>query len=102
MQEGYKLHEVDEFTWDDLDRLEEIYKPKKQYIDEVFPFLFQKGGYCMAGNLGHLAATVGLDINPFLTNERVLKSMIRSTANALRAQDMAFRSSGNNAASALS
>lgn len=23
-----------------LDRLEEIYKPKKQYIDEVFPFLF--------------------------------------------------------------
>lgn len=54
----------------------------------------------MAGNLGHLAATVGLDINPFLTNERVLKSMIRSTANALRAQDMAFKSSGNNAASA--
>ena len=40
MQEGYKFHEVDEFTWDDLDRLEEIYKPKKQYIDEVFPFLF--------------------------------------------------------------
>ena len=54
----------------------------------------------MAGNLGHLAATVGLDINPFLTNERVLKSMIRSTANALRAQDMAFKNSGNNAASA--
>lgn len=40
MQEGYKFHEVDEFTWDDLARLEEIYKPKKQYIDEVFPFLF--------------------------------------------------------------
>ena len=35
-----KKNLLDEMDADDLDRLEEIYKPKKQYIDEVFPFLF--------------------------------------------------------------
>lgn len=49
----------------------------------------------MASNLGHLAATVSLNIDPFLNNERVLKSTIRSTASALRAQDIAFKNSGN-------
>ncbi len=50
----------------------------------------------MAQALGHLAATVSLDINPFKASNNVLKAEIRSTANALRAQDLALKNSKNN------
>lgn len=50
----------------------------------------------MSQSLGHLAATVSLDINPFKASNNVLKHEIRATANALRAQEAALRSSGNN------
>lgn len=50
----------------------------------------------MAQSLGHLAATVSLDINPFKSANGVLKAEIRSTANALRAQEAALKASGGN------
>lgn len=50
----------------------------------------------MSQALGHLAATVSLDINPFKASNNVLKAEIRSTANALRAQDLALKNSKNN------
>lgn len=49
----------------------------------------------MPSSLGHLAATVSLDINPFKASNGVLKAEIRSTANALRAQEAALRGSQN-------
>lgn len=49
----------------------------------------------MSQALGHLAATVSLDINPFKASNQVLKAEIKSTANALRAQETALRSSQN-------
>lgn len=48
----------------------------------------------MAQSLGHLAATVSLDINPFKAANGVLKAQIKSTANALRAQEAALKASG--------
>ena len=50
----------------------------------------------MSQSLGHLAATVSLNINPFKMSNGVLKSEIRATANALRAQEIALKQSGNN------
>lgn len=50
----------------------------------------------MSNSLGHLAATVSLDINPFKASNGVLKAEIRATANALRAQEAALKNSGNN------
>lgn len=47
------------------------------------------------GSLGHLAATVSLDINPFKASNGILKAQIRSTANALRAQEAALKGSAN-------
>ena len=44
----------------------------------------------MSQSLGHLAATVSLDINPFKASNGILKAEIKSTANALRAQEIAF------------
>lgn len=49
----------------------------------------------MTSSLGHLAATVGLNINPFKASNGVLKAEIRSTANALRAQETALKGSAN-------
>ena len=48
----------------------------------------------MPGSLGHLAATVSLDINPFKAANGILKAQIKSTANALRAQEAALKASG--------
>lgn len=47
----------------------------------------------MAGNLGHLAATVSLNIDPFKTSARALSSTIKATTAELKAQDAAFRGS---------
>lgn len=47
----------------------------------------------MVGNLGHIAATVTLDINPFKASARVLNSTIKATTAELKAQDVAFKSS---------
>lgn len=50
----------------------------------------------MAGSsLGHLAATVSLNINPFKASNNILKAEIKSTANALRAQEIALKGSAN-------
>lgn len=49
----------------------------------------------MAQSLGHLAATVSLDINPFKASNNVLKAQIKSTASALRAQEAALKGSAN-------
>jgi TP901 family phage tail tape measure protein len=49
----------------------------------------------VSNSLGHLAATVSLDINPFKASNGVLKAEIRSTANALRAQETALKGSAN-------
>ena len=49
----------------------------------------------MSASLGHLAATVSLDINPFKASNSVLKAQIKSTANALRAQETALKGSAN-------
>lgn len=49
----------------------------------------------MAQSLGHLAATVSLDIDPFTARAKVLKSQIKATANALRAQEAAIKGSSN-------
>ena len=48
----------------------------------------------MTQSLGHLAATVSLDIDPFKAANGVLKAQIKSTANALRAQEAALKASG--------
>ncbi|KMO58345.1 hypothetical protein PZ02_14360, partial [Lacticaseibacillus rhamnosus] len=47
----------------------------------------------MLGNLGQIAATVSLNIDPFQVSQRVLKSSIKATAAELRAQDAAFKGS---------
>lgn len=49
----------------------------------------------MSTSLGHLAATVSLDINPFKASNSVLKAQIKSTANALRAQETALKGNAN-------
>ena len=49
----------------------------------------------MTQSLGHLAATVSLDIDPFTARAKVLKSQIKATANALRAQEAAIKGSSN-------
>lgn len=50
----------------------------------------------MSTSLGQLAATVSLDINPFKAANGVLKAQIKSTANALRAQEIALKGNANN------
>ncbi|MGJ0780961.1 phage tail tape measure protein [Lacticaseibacillus rhamnosus] len=47
----------------------------------------------MLGNLGQIAATVSLNIDPFKVSQRVLNSSIKATAAELRAQDAAFKGS---------
>lgn len=47
----------------------------------------------MAQSMGHIAATVSLDINPFKVTNSQLRSMIRSTTSALKAQDAAIKGS---------
>ena len=47
----------------------------------------------MAQSMGHIAATVSLDINPFKATNSQLRSMIRSTTSALKAQDSAIKGS---------
>lgn len=47
----------------------------------------------MLGNLGQIAATVSLNIDPFRISQRVLNSSIKATAAELRAQDAAFKGS---------
>lgn len=47
----------------------------------------------MAQSMGHIAATVSLDINPFKATNNQLRSMIRSTTSALKAQDAAIKGS---------
>ncbi|MGV3336689.1 phage tail tape measure protein [Latilactobacillus curvatus] len=50
----------------------------------------------MAQSLGHLASTVSLNIDPFKSSSNALKAQIRANSSALKAQDAAFKSSGNN------
>ncbi|KRL76613.1 phage tail tape measure protein [Ligilactobacillus equi] len=50
----------------------------------------------MGASLGHLAATVELNINPFKSNASALKAQIRATTSALKAQDTALRGNKNN------
>ena len=47
----------------------------------------------MAGSLGHLAATVSLNIDPFRASARTLSSTIKATTAELKAQDIAFKGS---------
>ena len=47
----------------------------------------------MAQSMGHIAATVILDINPFKASNSQLRAMIKSTASAIRAQDNAIKGS---------
>lgn len=47
----------------------------------------------MAQSMGHIAATVSLDINPFKASNSQLRSMIRSTTSALKAQDAVIKGS---------
>ena len=49
----------------------------------------------MAMNLGKLAATVTLDIDPFKRNATALNSVIRSTGSAIKAQQSALSGYGN-------
>lgn len=48
----------------------------------------------MSGNLGHIAATATLNIDPFQQSTRVLGTQIRSLDKALKAQETAFKNSG--------
>lgn len=53
----------------------------------------------MVSSLGHLAATVTLDIDPFKRNSNALKSMIKANTAALKAQETAVK---NNSGSVTS
>ncbi|GBG94982.1 hypothetical protein LFYK43_14410 [Ligilactobacillus salitolerans] len=48
-----------------------------------------------SGSLGHLAATVTLDIDPFKSSSRALNSQIKATGSALRAQESALKGYGS-------
>ncbi|WP_459127323.1 phage tail tape measure protein, partial [Latilactobacillus curvatus] len=52
-------------------------------------------GADMAGSLGHLAATVTLDIDPFQNRSKALMSTIRNTNAALKLQDNYIKAYGN-------
>ena len=49
----------------------------------------------MPSSLGHLAATVELNINPFKSSARALNAQIKATTSALKAQETAIKGSGN-------
>lgn len=49
----------------------------------------------MPASLGHLAATVELNINPFKSSVRALNAQIKATTSALKAQETAIKGSGN-------
>ena len=48
-----------------------------------------------SGSLGHLAATVSLDIDPFKSSARALNAQIKATGSALRAQEFAIKGYGS-------
>lgn len=48
-----------------------------------------------SGSLGHLAATVSLDIDPFKSSARALNAQIKATGSALRAQKFAIKGYGS-------
>lgn len=48
----------------------------------------------MSGNLGHIAATATLNIDPFQQSTRVLQTQIRSLDRSLKAQETAFKNNG--------
>nr|DAZ01775.1 MAG TPA: minor tail protein [Caudoviricetes sp.] len=50
----------------------------------------------MATNLGNLAATASLNIDPFQQSSRVLETQMRSIDRALKAQETAFKNNSNN------
>lgn len=49
----------------------------------------------MPTSLGHLAATVELNINPFKSSARALNAQIKATTSALKAQETVIKGSGN-------
>lgn len=49
----------------------------------------------MAGQLGHIAATAELNVNPFIQSTKVLERSIKTTSQAMRAQEVAYKNSGN-------
>ncbi|MBT2732122.1 phage tail tape measure protein [Carnobacterium sp. ISL-102] len=48
----------------------------------------------MASDLGHIAATASLNIDPFQQSTRVLQTQIRSLDSALKAQELSFKNNG--------
>lgn len=50
----------------------------------------------MSGQLGHIAATASLDINPFQQSSRVLQTQIKTIDKALKAQELSFKNNSKN------
>lgn len=50
----------------------------------------------MSDNIGNLAATVSLDIDPFQSSTRVLQTQMRSIDSALKAQETAWKNNSKN------
>lgn len=48
----------------------------------------------MAKELGHMSATIDLDINPFLTNQKQLEAQLKRDERLLRMQEQLFRKQG--------
>ncbi|OYR87329.1 phage tail tape measure protein [Lactobacillus taiwanensis] len=49
----------------------------------------------MADELGHISAEIALDINPFLTNQRVLETQIGRTGKLLNNMENSFKTAGS-------
>lgn len=49
----------------------------------------------MADELGHISAEIALDINPFLTNQRVLETQIGRTGKLLNNMENSFKTTGS-------
>lgn len=49
----------------------------------------------MAGELGHVSAEIALDINPFLTNQKVLETQIGRTGKLLNNMENSFKTAGS-------
>lgn len=53
----------------------------------------------MATNIGHIAATASLNIDPFEQSTRIIETQLRSLDKALRAQEISFKNSGKSISS---
>ena len=97
MENGYKVNDVFSMKLKDIMTLNEMLDTTEQngLTEDFLSLLMQKGGKLLS-NIGNIAATASLNIDPFQQSARVLETQTRSIDRALKATETAFKNTTKN------